>query len=499
MSLSEVEERLPCPPRGGPPQRKGKAVEDFGRSFARKDSGSQGKAKQVNRRQAPISNARQHDMHSDSGDELDILTQTSDSNARRAVQKKSKEKRKEEGYEPEFGHVGSNQKPQKKTIADLGLKFKKNKGTTDRASDLTPVNTNPPLDAPKEEGTNSQIFLDSWPPSPRRSQNLDSRNKGPSTSRHMPSVNASKLPEKRTTTDRPKPRLLRQAKSPQSKPTTTRNARPQPRPSGSQSKPQTDFQTGAALNARSPACRHTGSEHRPFPLSPPDSENVDPSNTRRSPPVEKPTPAAFPLLSPVASPARPSAFPSLTPLFSPEERARSVPKKRVTQGSPKTPRITAGKRGKDTNPFPVLSPLSSLPKAANEASGRSKVKTKCKSVYICESEDEDSDVEGSDQPKAQPFPMSTQVLNSIGTHDTPLRAGPSRQGKRSSSDGTDTEQIRKRIKKSRTDENMWVSCSLSLSLLSFRTGSYLHLMTILTTTTILVCIHSCTVFHQSFH
>lgn len=480
----QVRPLAPISKNGGhPTRRKGQAVEDLGSGFVKGDAlGNKGKARATGRR-PQIQASALHDIdHSDSGDELDCLSSSqydSGSDTRPPVRKNSKGKLKEhkDGYVDDKGRFHPNdQKFKSKTELLKSLKFNKNKKTTDGAADPMPSNaSSSTLPILKEHMANRDLLAGSFSgssmpqkkinqPSFDRADNHASRsihNNTPTPSRRMPLAHSSNPPQDRTTTEktRPKPRPLRHVASSRDK---------------QQSFPDTDNDVPL-----SPAWRHTISEPRPFPLSPPESENVSPVKTPQSPPrVTKLTAAAFPQLSPVASPARLSKFQSSTPLASQEKYGTAKkklshqdPKRKgpISQVLPTTPKTTTWKKMKDASAFPALSPLSSLAISANELSDKPESNQKSRSRYRCELEDRGSDIKelqsSSDRPKAQPFPMSTQVLNSIGSPDILPAAGPSRLGKRSFSDGSDNEQKRKRTRKNKRNENMCVLLSFSLVLL----------------------------------
>jgi hypothetical protein len=452
-------------------RRKGQAAEDLGSSFTKGGAFSdKGKAK-ANGTRSKIHSSQGHgSMDSDSDDELDLLSSSqagSGSDTGTPVRKKPKRKSKQLELEQEDGFMDNGKLhrydpkfPVSKLKALQDLHFKKYKKSTNDASDPTPSNTSSStLLILQDHRTNRDLLADSFninttrPKTNTQSSLGHARNpvprstynRSPSPDRHMPSAHSSKPTEVRTTTEntRPKPRPLGRVASTQHKPP--------------------DIGLGSDV-PRSPARQHTISESRPFPLLLPESENIDPAKTRRSPPVQKLALAEFPPLSPVASPARLSEWTSRAP----QEKRGQVKKPSsqypnrkgtITQVSPTTPKATTGKKVKDASAFPVLSPLSSLPVSANEETpGKSKLRQKDCLGYRRESEDHDSDIEelqsSSDLPKAQPFPMSTQVLNSIGSPDTTPTAGPSRRGKRSSPDGSDNEQKRKRTRKDKEDGNM---------------------------------------------
>lgn len=114
-------------------------------------------------------------------------------------------------------------------------------------------------------------------------------------------------------------------------------------------------------------------------------------------------------------------------------------------------------KSKATSDYPVLSPLSSQAKTA----GSDRKVSKARRNRVVSSSEEESEVEIEDVLKPQPFPMSTQVLGSIGFPCTPPIAGPSRPGKRSSSERNSTDGEREK-KKTRKDDDM---CVYLLSLL----------------------------------
>jgi hypothetical protein len=471
--------RLPNRPQQAPvskyggetTRRKGQAVEDLGSSFVKGGaSGDTWKAK-VNGRRPQTRSSQLHDpVHSDSEDEMDCLSSSqleSDSDTGSRVRKKSKGKGKEELGQKggvtddngKFHKFHPNFQPKKKGLN--GLKFNKIKKTMGDPSDSTPSNaSSSTLPISKEQWTNRQLLSTSFGGStaPQKEDSQTSFelspnpfprstcNRSPSPTRHMPTAHFPKRTQGRTAVEntRPQPRPLRRAADTQQK-----------------TQPLSDI--GIPDNdVSSPTRRHIGP--LPFPLSLTQSENIGTAKTRQSPPVEKLAPAAFPLLSPMASPVRSSEFPSLTPLASQENRGIKKPsylnakrKGTITQVLPTTPMPAKGKIAKDVSAFPMLSPLSSLAISANEErAGKFRLKQKDRSGYRRETDGSDiKELHGSsNQPKAQPFPMSTQVLYSIGSPDTPPTPGPSRLGKRSSSDGSDNEQKRKRTRKDKGDEEM---------------------------------------------
>ena len=278
-----------------------------------------------------------------------------------------------------------------------------------------------------------------------------------SPSRRIPSLHSSRAIQDRATTEntRPRPRPLTRATSTQHKP---------------QSLPDVNVPVNGI--SISPARRHTISRHRPlpFPLSLPEPDHIDLTEAHELPTIEKLAPTAFPQLSPVASPARASAFP---PPGSPENHRTvkkpsyqySKTKNNTIQLSPTTPKPATGKQAKDASTFPVLSPLSSRVISAHEeraAKSRSNQKDRRRDVG-----DHGSDIEelysANEQTKVQPFPMSTQMLDSMKSPNSPPTPGPSRSVKRSSSDGSDNE-MRKRIRKAK-DGNRWVLSYVSISLI----------------------------------
>jgi hypothetical protein len=444
-------------------RRKGKAVEDLGSGFG--VFGEKRKAKAIMKR-PPIKKSQQHDdLGSDSGDDMDLLSSQGDNNSDAGAfvqnNSKGKEKEQERGVWDKggkFHEFHPNYQP-KKTTLPKGLSFKKNKTIPSG----TPISVLPDAfstAAPsvlQEHGTNRSRLSASFRESPTPQKPTSQTSNGRTQSSGSPSVYNNK-----PTTSKPIP--LVHSSKPARDHTTSENNRPKPRPLrrtvSTQHKPQPIPDVGASDNdtPRSSARRNTVSEPRPFPLLLPDSENVDPKKTRRSSPVEKLTHAAFPLLSPVASPARPAEVSSLTPLASEQKTAtvknpsyRGPRRKGTITYLPTTPKPVKGKGVKDVCAFPRPSPLS----ASKGIAGKPKSRQKHYQRSGCElQDDDDSDIEklqsSSEHPKAQPFPMSTQVLNSIGSQDTPPTAGPSRLGKRSSSDGSDNEQKRKRT---RQDEN----------------------------------------------
>ena len=428
-------------------RRKGKAVEDLGSGFTKRGAyGDKGKAKS-NGKRPQITAPQVHDIV-DSEDELDML---SSSQADSCSDTGALTRKKLEG---KHGRV-------KQTTSDLlkNMKFNKNKLATDDAHTPT-LSDDFRLAVLKEHGANREQLAETLGGSTTPQRTTDQRsierarspvsrsiyNQNLSSSRHVPSARSHKPTQNSTVKNtRSTPRPLRRVVSTQHK------GRPFP-----------DINDPYNHDTHSPAHRNTVSEPRPFPLSLRESENVNPTKMRRSPPVEKLAPAAFPQLSPVISPVRPpEEFASLTLLGSQEKRRTAKkpfnrdPNKRgtVTQMLPATPKAATRENAKDTSAFPALSPLS-LAIRANKMPGKSKLTKK----YPCESKDHDGDIKGlqisSDQPKAQPFPMSTQVLKSIRSSNIPPTAGRSRPGKRSSSDGSDHEQKMKRTRQDKENGDM---------------------------------------------
>ena len=474
-AFDNIEDRLPARPHvskdgSQTTRRKGKAVEDLGSSFAKGGaSRDKGKAKTIVKR--PYTRGPQvHDIvHSDSEDEMDCLSSSqveSGSDTGAPIRKNMKGKRKEQELERDDNGRLHQLHPKFQTdqAAVLRkLKFgKKTGGASDSKSSNASSSTSSIL---KEELTNRDRLANSFAgiiPDKRNNQISYGRarslvppstyNRSPGPSRHIPSAH-------KTVQDR----------------TTTENTRPKPRPlihaTSTQHKPQPPLDTGVLGNDVywSRTRRPTVSQHSPLPLSLSESGTVDSTKVHKSPEVEKLVPAAFPQLSPVASPARASTFPSLTPLASPgnhgtaKKPSYQKTKSKTTPISPTTPKPVAGTKVKDASGFPVLSPLSSRVGSANgEGAGKSRPKQKDRLGYKRDAGDHNSNMEElqstNKQAKVQPFPMSTQMLDSIRSPDSPPARGRCRLGKRLSSDGSDNEGKRKRIRKDK-DGDMWVFLS----------------------------------------
>ncbi|KAF9460531.1 RTC4-like domain-containing protein [Collybia nuda] len=417
-------------------RRKGQAVEDLGSGFIKK--GAIGR----NRRGAPSKRSQTstpYDLTDSEPDELDTLSQHS------AAEASSKEDLllgpdgKIHKAHPDF--------PSSRTGVYKSLKFKKTKPSHDNASAShqsdTPLSVFPIL---QENANVQRPNGETMPKSLAKPQHTASQ---ASTSRpRSPPVHPRpKLPSSRTL-------------KPAQEAAKSENTRPKPRPIG---KPR------VASAQLQPA---------PFPsLDPPSSprrrrntvsttENDDTRSTKSTL-----TPAPFPMVSPASSPLHPAKFPTLPPLGSQGSKQKSKPfmpqslvKERASQAKPVE--MSKATKPKVPNDYPTMSPLSSQTRTLSSSQKSSTAKKGPSKKRIVS--EEESEVEINSVLKPQPFPMSTQVLGSIGSPCTPPVAGPSRPGKRSSSDRNSSGGGREN-KKTKKDDDM---CAEAVSSILLSSGDY---------------------------
>ncbi|RDB15822.1 hypothetical protein Hypma_003620 [Hypsizygus marmoreus] len=484
-------------------RRRGTAVEDFGSSFSptkRKDTNKHGSSKS----KKPPSGLVMHSLvldeevlDSESEDELDMLSSHhgSDFGSPAPIARKRKEQQREKERKPsrvmdkdKDGVVDADGKyhaylPQyKPDTANVlkSLKFKKIKASGEDTNFAAPA----PAVAPSSSQPSKVLQINNNAPSsssyplqssssrPQRTASqtstsrppLPTRKKSPPASeRRVPAPRSrSKAPE---TNPKPNPKpsskastTLKHSSIPTSinKPTDEASAfgtRPKPRPVGrtasaqiSKPFPDIDMASGENNNAvaSSPARRATVSRARPFPL---------PSPRGGEPVKEKLKPQEFPMLSPAQEPPlKPASFPELIPLGAKhKERNKSTAtiKKPVFRNGSRVDNAGKGKEALvSSTDFPAPSPLSSQ---ANGKTGSSQGRPGRKSaqrIVMSDDEDENEDEDqedGVEGRKAQPFPMSTQVLDSIGSATFPecAVAGPSSLGKRPSPGGEDGREKKK--------------------------------------------------------
>ncbi|KAF8074673.1 RTC4-like domain-containing protein [Lyophyllum atratum] len=401
-------------------RRKGRAVEDLGSSFAK--NSSQGKKKPGSKLK---SNGRRGatDDDSDSADELDMLSSN---------------------YGSDMESIGGKEKKRAITVDDnpkypsngnvlKGLKFKKNKRSDDGGQDAGGSRSQPIV--LKENGNLDASGSGKSSPPPRpvhTAQTTVRRARSPrrGRSKKSSSPDARRVQSKTSEVSRSDSRL--------------ENARPKPRPIGAgkvsaQQHPQAlpELIPLGSKSRGTPTRRMTVSGAKPFPSagrSPPQpSKSMDFGKKPPSPVLEKAKPADFPPLSPVRPPLRPAEFPALTPTGSQEH--------------PSGGKKASGKRSvseKVAKPKPAEFPMPS-PSSGNKATSSSATKKKGRGttrLVVLSDEDSDGDItETSSSRKAQPFPMSTQMLDGIGSSTA---AGPSSLGKRSSPGSDDARKKKKR-------------------------------------------------------
>ncbi|KDR67619.1 hypothetical protein GALMADRAFT_1069259 [Galerina marginata CBS 339.88] len=166
----------------------------------------------------------------------------------------------------------------------------------------------------------------------------------------------------------------------------------------------------------------------------------------------------FPVLSPPSSPPKPSAFPTMSPL-------------RGAEPSPPPPKRSTMKRLASPSRVPSALPMP-LPKPRRQDESKAKTqvkpskanadKGKGKAKEISRPSDEDEEDMDSDygkknkkqsrqrKPKLKAFPMSTQVLASIGSSpSSSSQPFASRPGKRTSEGGSDDERVSKKFRMGR--------------------------------------------------
>ncbi|KAG5643883.1 hypothetical protein DXG03_009513 [Asterophora parasitica] len=379
-------------------RRKGQTAEDFGSSFA--PSSSQG------RKQAALKHKAKASWDSDSDDELDFLSNAgSDAGApERKKQKKDVDADAKSSYMAKINERSNVLK---------SLSFKKNKPPGDGGAKPDASSSKPIV---LKDYANSQAS--SSGPSTLRQPCT-----GQTTVRRAPSPIRS--PERRRSGSNT-PQISRDI-------LLSENTRPRlkPRPiGGTRVAPAQHVPDVEIVAPSSPARRATmsGPRPKPFPLfghSPP----------RISEPAKKPSkpkPADFPLLSPVNSPLRPAAFPELTPIGS----NASLPLHKATRSV--SEKVFKAKPAE----FPFPSPPSSGSTNLKASKGNGATVKRVGSRLLIKSEEEASNEEDEASiPQAQPFPMSTQMLDSIGSTSV---AGPSSLGNRPSSGSEDARNIKKR-------------------------------------------------------
>lgn len=412
----------------GSQRRTGRAVEDLGSSFAKSPTKPKARAAPMSKRQPKLESSVLIDL-SDSGsdDRLDLLSHHSNDDESFYREKKKKDEGKGKGKSTGKGATDKSLDAYQHKVASSsnalkGLKFKKTK----LPGDGTIVSDAPASQDPVSKVPENIRTYNNGPPSTTSTANSTMASQ--SSLRHPRSPPIRKIPQpKRSSSPERRVVLPRKAAKISREDSIVQNSRPRPRPLGgrtaSAQHPSQMSSGGGSQSVAtgSPARRNTISEARPFPLSHSSStaENDNPvkGTLPRTKAISKP--ASIAPLSRIQSPMRAADFPSLTPLASQETpiARKPLPKKKDA-------------KSKSTNAFPALSPLSSQSGNGKEK-GMTSVRPSRKSTLRIMSSDEESEDE---DLKAQPFPMSTQVLNSIGT---PSIAGPSSLGKRPSP-GNDT-------------------------------------------------------------
>ncbi|KAF5383667.1 hypothetical protein D9615_003785 [Tricholomella constricta] len=414
------------PESGKDARRKGKAYEDLGQSFAKSSSQSKGKL-------GSKSNGPQ-DRYSGSSDEIDFL-----SNYGSEAGTPQRKKMKKDGDTDVKGVVVSSFDSKYRTQGSVlkGLKFKKNKAPGDGMTKSDASTAQPVV--LKDHGNSHASGSGSPSVPPSRPQRT-----GQTTIRRARSpvlVSPSRSPDRRRSRTNPKVSCDT---------TASENTRPKPRPNGTraasaQHLPQ-PFPDLGSKPPGSPARRMTISGPKPFPFSsqspPRPSENTDPAAKKPPlptikkpslPTIKKPKPTAFPSLSPVNSPLRPAGFPSLAPLgpdAPPPTKTKAYGTRSVSE------KLAIAKPAE----FPLPSPPSG---SKTVRKGKMSIRELRSNRRIESSDEEAGDDEktSSSQLKAQPFPMSTQILNSIGSSSV---SGPSSLGKRSSTGSDDSRKNKKK-------------------------------------------------------
>ncbi|GLB43350.1 putative RTC4-like domain containing protein [Lyophyllum shimeji] len=397
-------------------RRRGKVVEDLGSSFA-KNSSSQGRKKpgSTSRRRVDTTD---HESHSE--DELDLLSSNHGSDAETSAVREVKKDTHTDAGGSYFATL------QQKSNVLKKLKFTKTK----RVEDDEQLDGFQPM-VLKENGNQDASTSEKSLPS-RPVHTVQTTVRRPRSPRRAPSRRS------------PSPAFRRRSRSQTPKASrenaASENLRPKPRPLGKRKASQQSVQAFPDLPPLhdklrgSPARRATVSGPAPFPsigLSPvPASKTMDFEKKPAGPSIKKPKLSDFAPLSPAHSPLHPSEFPSLELLGSQEslvEKTKVAGKRSVSEKADQL----------EPADFPMPSPPSESKK------GRTvQVKKRAPTRLLVSSDESDTGESApSSSLKAQPFPMSTQMLDSIGT---PSFAGPSNLGKRSSPSGSDERQKKKR-------------------------------------------------------
>jgi len=455
---------------------KGKAFEDFGSSFGTPWSSSQDKSRSTNR---PKQIGKRADggknitgkhtrsildddtIDSESEDELDTLSRhdASDSDSR---PRPSRTKTKDD----EVFVDGQNYKYHPNFLPNTTLsklKFNKIKKTDGEAtngpsSSLSKENGLPPA---KHSADNDRVKPI---PVPNRINSGHSRgpNNPPASGSSRP---PSECPNKPLTVPKPtsKPNCPfnevreRNGREKPSRP----KPRPKPRPPEA---PPTSSQPQLHPISSNPSLSNLNSDAaatriRKKATRQPDTFPAD----RLSPVPQRNTkkPDEFPDVSPQSSPAgQKTDFPTLSPLGSCITTPVKAKGTNSNRGFPmlsplgSCTRTPVKAEGTNSNGgFPMLSPLSSQPADDN---GRSKPQTNhlrpdASSLF---SEEDEGDDPFKTRGGPAPFPMSSQLLGSIGSSPTRPQAGPSRPGKRSS-EGKESEDERER--KKMREEDVYVT------------------------------------------
>jgi hypothetical protein len=433
-------------------RRKGQAAEDLGSGFVKK--GGVGE-----HRQGVTSNgktkAQSPGQSGFSTDEIDFLSQTSDAPRDEAFRKKKGLVLGPDGKQ----HVEHPQYPIAKANALKGLKFKKTKSSqgsappsqrSDASSSTLPVlkeNGNAQRlhggpgskSTAKLQGTASQTS-NACPSSPLAHTR---RKLSPSPIRTLPSAHSAK---------------------PTHSVTKSENTRPKPRPIGNARVVSTQAQPASFLLDQSHSPRRRRNTVSTGPNPPRDNSRSPTANDHLRPLKETLAPAPFPRVPPISPPPRPADLPTL-PALGPHAPSKAKLPPHGKRSSAQADFVTNKKVRKpgETSEFPLPSPLSNQTATGSRKTTENLSPRKKSSNRIIPSDEEESEVEIEDSIKPQPFPMSTQDLGSIGSPSTPPTAGPSRPGKRSSSERRDTESDRDR-KKTRKEDDMCVIFSFLLAI-----------------------------------
>lgn len=412
--------RLPSRPLD--PRRRGLAFENLGSSFDIKGHGkvqNTGKFVETEASEKSLRGmGRAHSFLDDdledsqSEDEMDVLSAYDrDSDSRSPVRKKQKEADK---------HIPPRLRDNSKVLASL--KFNKIKSADGKPAssssaapapqsreDVRTASSAPSSSAAPKQRTSSQAYRDR---SPQRSSRRINRDRSQSDL----SQSTPRIPQKYM--------VSRRSNSPsqprKGHPTTV--ARPMPQPLG----------------------RSASAQMRPEPFPPLDALiDRNPNVTRKNPLVPQPFPLDVASTSSSSTIKKPKLPTVKKPQFgksSPKSAAGSgadfllnamtIKKPRVQTYTTPSPLSSPTARG---DPFAALSPLATpTGKKANKEKTKPKPsprKFKAHARGRIDSSSEEEDEERA--TKLQPFPMSTQLLKSIGS---PSDAGPSKLGKRPSGD-----------------------------------------------------------------